>query len=111
MREPPWLLPRTCPGPNRSYSVTSTPRRASCHAVAPPITPPPTTATFMPSCLHAFCLRSEASVTLIAWKALHHPVGEAVGDRLVGVEPPVAPRPATLDLGDAERRPLGEDRQ
>src|SRR4051795_3027708 len=45
MRAVPCEAPSVCPGPNCSNSTTSTPRRASAHAVAEPITPPPTTTT------------------------------------------------------------------
>src|SRR3954447_15719300 len=50
MRVPPWLDPRVCPGSNCSRSTTSTPRRASHHAVAEPMAPAPTTitSTFFP---------------------------------------------------------------
>ena len=37
--------PRVCPSSNCSSPTTSSPRRASCHAVADPIAPSPTTAT------------------------------------------------------------------
>src|SRR5947209_9985821 len=43
MRDAPWEAPRVWPAANRSRSTTRLPRRASCHAVAAPITPAPTT--------------------------------------------------------------------
>src|SRR4051812_10531012 len=43
MREVSCDAPRLCPKPNCSSSTTSTPRRASCQAVALPSPPAPTT--------------------------------------------------------------------
>src|SRR5687767_6552472 len=107
MREPPWLLPRTCPGPCCSWSTTSTPRDCSCHAVAPPMTPPPTTATRIVTNFVGFAGRGPAYSTKVVLSELF--VGEAEGDRLLGIQPPVAARPLALDLRLGERRALGED--
>src|SRR4051812_12442957 len=43
MRARPCEAPLSWPGPNCSSSTTPTPRRASDHAAAEPMTPPPTT--------------------------------------------------------------------
>src|SRR5687768_16289584 len=45
MRDPPWELPRAWPRSNCSTRATSTPRRASHHAVAEPMAPAPITKT------------------------------------------------------------------
>src|SRR5690349_19551881 len=45
IREPPWLDPSACAGPNRSSPSTRRPRPARCAAAALPMPPSPTTMT------------------------------------------------------------------
>src|SRR3954451_1775722 len=45
IREPPWLEPSACAGPNRSRPSTRCPRAARCAAAALPMPPSPTTIT------------------------------------------------------------------
>src|SRR5207302_1012688 len=47
IRERPWLEPRSCPIRNCSSTPTSAPSRPSAYAAAAPMTPAPTTTTFI----------------------------------------------------------------
>src|SRR5688572_25834693 len=49
MREPPWLAPRSCAGPNFSSPRTRRPRAARWYAAALPMPPSPTTITSLPA--------------------------------------------------------------
>src|SRR4051794_35998545 len=74
IREPPWLDPSACAGPNRSSPSTRTPRAARCAAAALPMPPRPTTMT-------SACIGPANTTTPI-----RSAVGGGVGDRVLAVD-------------------------